>query len=473
MSSPIWFQGTINEAVQLVQNKNCLFMVFIHDDKEPSQQIDKLLMDAKVQDILQKHVSIKLDLDSENARMFGQFYPIQRVPMVYFIKQGIIKDFAIETTTGQEIIDKVDRLDRSDSFVPPPSTQTNIQSVAATNSPPSSSSLPMDTRSDEDTVTIANTDSNTEYLSSSSMTDMDKKAKLKQQMEQARARRDEIEKENEKQREIKRRQDGKEAQLTKQQLQDQQNKLYFAKIKKEKQADEEHRRKIKEQIARDREEKVAERQRRLQQQKESSQPSSSSASQQSKETRHHDVCHLNVRQGDGNNIRNTFKSQDKLEDVRTWIDENRTDGDQPYKLLAQFPTRHFSTGDEQKTLYDLDLVPSGTLIMKPIRNVASAYQSPSGASYSGMMADCIYSAGGMVYNTLSGVAGALGSMIGAVGPMTAGGSDGHRLGGPQTQPQASPSGSRQIHGINTLRQQAQTDDDERKKTYNGNSVNQE
>jgi hypothetical protein len=47
-------------------------------------------------------------------------------------------------------------------------------------------------------------------------------------------------------------------------LQDQQNKIYFAKIKQEKQADEAHRRKIKEQIARDREEKMAERQRRVQ-----------------------------------------------------------------------------------------------------------------------------------------------------------------------------------------------------------------
>jgi hypothetical protein len=57
----------------------------------------------------------------------------------------------------------------------------------------------------------------------------------------------------------------------------------------------------------------------------------------------------------------TILAQDTLENVRTWIDENRTDGDQPYKLLAQFPTRHFSTGDEQKTLQSLDLVPSSTI----------------------------------------------------------------------------------------------------------------
>lgn len=33
--------------------------------------------------------------------------PIQTVPILYFIKQGTIRDFAIETITGQEVIDKV------------------------------------------------------------------------------------------------------------------------------------------------------------------------------------------------------------------------------------------------------------------------------------------------------------------------------------------------------------------------------
>ncbi|CAO3596072.1 unnamed protein product [Absidia cylindrospora] len=236
---------------------------------------------------------------------------------------------------------------------------------------------------------------------------------------------------------------------------------------------------------------MAERQKRSQQ---SSSTSSSSISQQQqqqqqqkqKDTRQYDVCNLNIRQGDGANMRHSFNAANTLGEVRTWIDENRTDGDQPYKLLAQFPTRQFSAGDEEKTLRTLELIPSGTIIMKPIKNVASAYESPSG--YGGMVADYVYSAGGMVYNTLSGVGttmtGALGGIFNSVAPVAVTGSDGHRLGGPQAQQQqqhqqqqqqqqSSPSASRQIHGINTLRQPDQPDDDDRKRTYNGNSVNQE
>ncbi|KAI8097469.1 uncharacterized protein BX664DRAFT_326451 [Halteromyces radiatus] len=499
--STIWFQGSMNDAVQLVNTKNCLFIVFLYDDSDTSTQLDQLFTNSKVQHSLQPHVSIKLDRRSENAQLFGQLYPIQRVPMVYLIKQGIIKDFAIETTSEQDFIDKVNQLTATIT------TTSNIPTTATPiTTPATTTTLPTNTSSSSPT-TVASTSTTTnassierattesEELSSQVTNDtLDRKARLKQQMEKARAKRDEMEKENEKQRELKRRQDGKEAETTKQQLQEQQNKIYFAKIKKEKQADEEHRRKIKEQIARDREEKIMERRKQQQQQQQTSNSSSFSSLSSSQGTKNHDTCHLNIRQVDGVNIRHKFNAHDTLGHVRSWIDENRTDGDQPYKLLAQFPTRQFTAGDEERTLSNLDLLPSGTIIMKTIKNVATAYQSGSGSTatyYGGMMADYVYSAGGMVYNTLSSVGNsvtnALATVFNAVGPSIE--SDGHRLGGQHTQQQQqqqqqqeqqqqqslSPSGSRQIHGINTLRNKGQVidNDDDRKKTYNGNSVNQE
>lgn len=49
-------------------------------------------------------------------------------------------------------------------------------------------------------------------------------------------------------------------QKTKEELEDRQNKLYFEKLKKEKKQEEEHRKRIREQIARDRAEQLAARQ---------------------------------------------------------------------------------------------------------------------------------------------------------------------------------------------------------------------
>jgi hypothetical protein len=66
-----------------------------------------------------------MEKDSENAILFGQlcksnytalsiYYsynstidPIQTVPILYFIKQGTIKDFDTETITKQGILDKI------------------------------------------------------------------------------------------------------------------------------------------------------------------------------------------------------------------------------------------------------------------------------------------------------------------------------------------------------------------------------
>ena len=70
-------------------------------------------------------VALSMQKDSENATLFGQFCmtivyqntlrytkillidPTQTVPILYFIKQGTIKDFGTETITGREIIDKI------------------------------------------------------------------------------------------------------------------------------------------------------------------------------------------------------------------------------------------------------------------------------------------------------------------------------------------------------------------------------
>lgn len=58
-------------------------------------------------------------------------------------------------------------------------------------------------------------------------------------------------------REIKRREQGRELEQAKQDRIDRENKIYFDKIKKERKADEEHKKKVREQIARDRAEKIA------------------------------------------------------------------------------------------------------------------------------------------------------------------------------------------------------------------------
>lgn len=148
-----------------------------------------------------------------------------------------------------------------------------------------------------------------------------------------------------------------------------------------------------------------------------------------------------------------------------YLPQSRTDGDMPFKLFAQFPNRNFDIGDEQRTLLDLKLCPSGTLIMKPIKNATSAYGGSTSTTSSGGWLNYLYSAGDAVYNSVSSVTSYL------VSPTTAP-EPGQRLGG-TNQSSSSSSTATSSNNINTLKNTAKYKKDDDRQTYNGNSVNQE
>lgn len=129
----------------------------------------------------------------------------------------------------------------------------------------------------------------------------------------------------------------------------------------------------------------------------------------------------------------------------------------PFKLFAQFPNRNFDIRDEQRTLLELKLCPSGTLIMKPIKNASTAYASSGGISTNWM--NYLYSAGDSIYQSVSQVGTSVASYLVT---STEAPEPGQRLG--------STSSSQQSSSINTLQNDAKKNG---RQTYNGNSVNQE
>ncbi|KAI0425878.1 hypothetical protein F5Y09DRAFT_320611 [Xylaria sp. FL1042] len=84
-----------------------------------------------------------------------------------------------------------------------------------------------------------------------------------------------------------------------------------------------------------------------------------------------DHCSLQVRLLDGTTIRTRFASDKTLaNDVRKWVDEERTDGDAPYSfriVLTPRPNKVVEPQEEIKSLLSLGLVPSATLVLIPTR----------------------------------------------------------------------------------------------------------
>lgn len=127
---------------------------------------------------------------------------------------------------------------------------------------------------------------------------------------------------------------------------------------------------------------------------------------------------LNVRMFDGATIRSKFPRTATLqEDVRPWIDqefmaraEDPNERHPPYyfkQILAPLPSRELSAGEESQSLGDIDLAPSATLVLLPIKGYTDAYAGNSGGIVSG--------AASGVFGLVGGAIGLAGSAVGFVG----------------------------------------------------------
>ncbi|RKP36011.1 hypothetical protein BJ085DRAFT_31429 [Dimargaris cristalligena] len=90
---------------------------------------------------------------------------------------------------------------------------------------------------------------------------------------------------------------------------------------------------------------------------------------------------LAIRQLDGSMLRHRFSKDDTLEQVQLYIANHRNDGGAPYLLQQVYPHQLFDlASDGSKTLAELELCPSSTLVMKPF----TPTNTPSTSSLAGL-----------------------------------------------------------------------------------------
>ncbi|KAG5513337.1 hypothetical protein PMAC_001400 [Pneumocystis sp. 'macacae'] len=113
------------------------------------------------------------------------------------------------------------------------------------------------------------------------------------------------------------------------------------------------------------------------------------------------ICSLNIRLLNGSSIQaRHFTFKNTLKDVRSWIDENRTDNKIPYDLIQVYPKRRFGILEETVSLEALNLCPSATLILMPLKNVTSAYVKASNGYFSRLFGFFSYFVGS-IYSVFS------------------------------------------------------------------------
>jgi hypothetical protein len=207
-------------------------------------------------------------------------------------------------------------------------------------------------------------------------------------------------------------------------------------------------------------------------------PATSSKGSQAK------VVNLQVRLFDGRTIRSTFPRTASLQGaVRKWVDEEfgKLAADDaninnkqlpPYyfrHILPPQPSRELSAGDENQSLGDIDLAPSATLVLVPVKGYTEAYSESAGGVV-GTATGIVGSAFGLVSSTIGYVGSTLGSVIGygstpaaeAPAGQTTGSQEGQ---GPQT-PATSEVASVRVRTLADQRAQEPND----QQFYNGNQV---
>lgn len=491
----VFFTGTLQEGIQAALQQSKLVVCFVTDGEEESKTWEtEYLTDGSVAPSLEKDaVVLRLEAGSQEAGYLAAIFPLPKTPTLVIIKNGELKEYVAAGTAKDELLRRVGR-----AF----SAQTgNTEGQAATSSTPAAetaapaaetnSSTPSSGRAEQAPASASTSAGATTLLT-----------EAERRSEAAREEREELE------RERRRKEKGKLPagdDPTKARQSDAVKKASQQLAERQRQAREERARVLR-LIEDDKAERRARQERERQERQAAmsgghhadggdagvisgsgsatvpSVPDDADAAPSSPVGRRHDQCAIQVRLFDGSTVRSRFPAGATLaRDVRRWIDEARTDGQSPYTfkvILTPQPNRAIDhAAEEERSLADLGLTPSATLVLTPVDRYSSAYTNVN-AGLTNPVSRLVTAVLAFVMNILGGIAGALGG-LGGSGARTDGGSAdapgmedasgaARQDGNPQSSSAAQATGrdgGGRIKGF-------QNPDDSKKdyQLYNGNSV---
>lgn len=478
----VFFNGTLQEGISTALQQSKLVVCFVTDDKEESKRWEsEYLTEETIAPLLVKDaVVLRLEAGSEEAGYLAAIFPLPKTPTVVVIKNGQLKEYVSAGTSKEDFVNRVSKAfsvqtgsqeQPTSSAAPVAQTETPATTSAAVSNNTTNNPSPAQTTPSAQ----APAPSTSEQHQGPTQAQLLAEAERRRQV--ARKEREEIEKER------RRKEKGK--------MPASQDPKQDDAVKKASQQLAERQRKAREDKARVLkliEDDKAERRARSERQRAERQTSVSedvndtvsgaAVAPSSSATRRHDQCAIQVRLFDGSTIRTRFPAKATIsQDVRKWIDENRTDGNDPYTfkiILTPLPNKAIDHAtEEDQTLEELGLAPSSTLVLTPVDRYSSAYTSMN-AGLTNPVSRFVTAVLAFLVNILGGITGALGG-LGHDGTAANSTEEGSRVGASQhgrgdSQGQASASGrdgSGRIKGF-------QNPDDEKRdyQLYNGNSVSE-
>ncbi|KAG7188745.1 hypothetical protein KM043_008365 [Ampulex compressa] len=406
-----WFEGSINEAVATSKSRKAIFVVFIEGSDESSSQVARAINDTEVSNRLERDdfVAIRLESGSESYRFFAQIYQLVPVPSLFFIgENGAPLEVIAGEATSTDLISKIDLVltkagknnkhssinlidaekkandvptvsDHSDPVTSTAQESQNAKKVDADetttkvlqkelptdDNPVKTSNINVEEPSSSE-ATEVQSEVNREKSPSNELTMEEKVERARKLIELQRKQHIEEEERKERERELERRKMGRDVQKLRQKQQDLEAKQAHEERLKEKAAEAAAREKVRQQIAQDKLERK-QKELALQQQAQHGQ-SQEQPKPQAPVVHDATVARIQFRLPTGNPHMGQFEPTSTLRTLRTYVIENIALPFQQFVMSTSFPRRELTAEDDNKTLLDLELVPTAVILILPLKS---------------------------------------------------------------------------------------------------------
>lgn len=371
--------GSIPEAIGKSRQNGLLFIVYIEGDNEATQKMNSVWSDPKVAGTLSKDkcVAIKLDHKSEDCNQFSKLYPIVCIPVTYFIgENGLpleviggdlpVDDFVSRANKALETHQKSRPI--NNSTITPTSTNSVLQSspeVSSSNQHFEHQEQPTRQETSSEVPAVPGPSQEPTNSSNQEKSLNERVQRAKDLIERRRQEKEEQENQEAKKKESDRRNLGQELAKAKREREERQAQDIVNQIKEDRAKERAHREAVRQQIARDRAEREARRQNELQERQRLTQAAATASGPSPVSSGGSDStsARLQFRLPDGSSVTNTFPADTPLQTVQQFIINHLGPSTSSVTLYTTYPRRELTEGDLVKTLAELGLVPSSTLVV--------------------------------------------------------------------------------------------------------------
>ncbi|GCC31094.1 UBX domain-containing protein 4 [Chiloscyllium punctatum] len=402
-----WFNGSIPDAIAFAKQQNAVFIVFIRGDDEQSARMAASWEAEEVVDAtVNSFVAIKIDAKSETCVQFSQIYPVVCIPSSFFIgDNGIPLEVIAGSVTAVELVSRIQKVnemhrqknvaaaagDNQENHVGQNQASTSEASGITQQNEPQVSDLKTtetlaatgpQVRSRESPSKMSACSDHSDHADSPgrccvdeysvpSQTEEDLNARverLTKKLEERREQKKEDELTNEIKVEIERRKVGKEMVEFKRKQEEDRTKRMLEERSRDKEEERLARERIRQQIALDRAERAA-RYAKTKEEAEAAKKAAELQRQATEEARNKkersNMCRIQFRLPDGSSFTNQFSADATLLEARQFAESQVGGVYGHFELAITFPRKQFTKDDYSKTLTELELVPSASIILVP------------------------------------------------------------------------------------------------------------